>query len=167
MATVTPNYSPMSLPAAGPRAGGGMGKGGGRPGGAPGMGGKGGGMRPPPPMGTRPDPFRGGPIGQTNPAGPPMVPQSPVATASFTPVEGNTLPDLFASTTGPAAFNLPSTPPMPQPQPNMDVLIRSLPGQSMMGGMQAQQPPMMPSMQRQSAPQRQPGLFNFMSRFGG
>lgn len=157
---MAPNYLPMNLPAGGPRPGGGMmGKGGGRPGGAPGMGGKGGGMRPPPPMGTRPNPFRGGPIGQTNPAGPPMVPQSPVATASFTPVEGNTLPDLFASTTGPAAFNLPSTPPMPQPQPNMDLLIRSLPGQPMMGGGGRQFAPA-------SAPQ--PGLFNMMNTmFGG
>ena len=145
MATVTPNYSPMSLPAAGPRAGGGMGKGGGRPGGAPGMGGKGGGST----------------------SVPPLNPRDATATASFTPVQGNTLPDLLQPTTGPAAFNLPNTPPMPQPQPNMDLLIRSLPGQPMMGGMQAQQPPMMPSMQRQSAPQRQPGLFNFMSRFGG
>lgn len=110
MATVTPNYLPMNFPAGGPRPGGGMmGKGGGRPGGAPGMGGKGGGST----------------------SVPPLNPRDATATASFTPVQGNTLPDL------------------------------------MMGGMQAQQPLMMPSVQRRVAPQLQPGLFNFMSRFGG
>ena len=77
-----PNYLPMNLPSGAPppmAGGGAMGKGGGRPGGAPGMGGKGGGMRPPPGMGTRPNPFRGGPMGPATPAGPPMrPPQSPV-----------------------------------------------------------------------------------------
>ena len=117
MATVTPNYLPMNLPAGGPRPGGGMmGKGGGRPGGAPGMGGKGGGST----------------------SVPPLNPRDATATASFTPVQGNTLPDLLQPTTGPAAFNLPNTPPMPQRQAPSNLL--STMGQPLgTGGIQQQQ----------------------------
>ena len=67
-----------------------MGKGGGRQGGAPGMGGKGGGMRPPAPMGTLPDRFRGGPMGaEVNLAGPPM---RPPAMNDYLPGQGAVLP---------------------------------------------------------------------------
>ena len=83
-------YGPMN---AGPpqiATGGGMGKGGGRQGGAPGMGGKGGGMRPPAPMGTLPDRFRGGPMGaEVNLAGPPM---RPPAMNDYLPGQGAVLP---------------------------------------------------------------------------
>jgi len=166
--------------------GGAMGKGGGRPGGRPGMGGKGGGMRP---------------------ANPPRLPS--VMGGGFTPPPpASGQPEFY--TPGPPRMGDPA----PAPQPNMDILLRSLPGQSMMGGAQPtsaggamsmlnqaiggsqqpisplgsqelmnaarsqfgvarRQPPrMMPGgggrqFDPAPAPQRQPGLFNYLDLLSG
>ena len=159
MATMTSDYMPMSLPGAGPRAGGGMGKGGGRPGGAPGMGGKGGGMRPPPPMGTRPDPFRGGPMGPPNyefPAGPPMRPPAldlrtqPLSLGSFQPPPPAPGQPQFYSTTQGARDAQAINQAMPPQQLGLAQMLNTL--QPPPGGMGPQNPVLPPPPNRGSIP---------------
>ncbi len=164
MATVTSNYMPMSLPGAGPRAGGGMGKGGGKPGGAPGMGGKGGGMRPPAPMGTLPDRFRGGPMGtEVNFGGPPMrPPQSPVLPPPQKPGLAQMLNMLQPSSGGMGPQN-PVLPPPPNRENIPPLNLSNAIGSGMSPTMTPQILPPTPVV----SPQVQPGLFNFMSRLGG
>lgn len=174
-----PNYLPMMPSGGGARPGGGMmGKGGGRPGGAPGMGGKGGGMRPPLPMGTRPDPFRGGPMGPSNPAGPPM---RPPAMQDYLPLQVLPLPPN-------RGLVPPLNPMMPPPVPPQSPVLPPPPDNNRMLGLgmqdmldaaagqftvaQSQPPRIMPGGGgRQSAPapapQPQPGLFNYLNLFSG
>ena len=154
MATMTSDYMPMSLPGAGPRAGGGMGKGGGRLGGAPGMGGKGGGMRPPAPMGTLPDRFRGGPMGtDVNLAGPPM---RPPAMAEYLPPQSLVLPPP------PNRGLVPPLNPMMPPPPNRGDIPPLNLSNAIGSGMSPAMPPQLPPPTPTVRPQVSPGLFNFM-----